>query len=103
MKKGGISATPMRIARYVDPQMTYTAAKAAANCAREAADAGDPASELSFASSGMILDAGIPGGTEWSQKYAIAAGWSRAILEHLIIEGQLRNGGLAREVRIRTI
>ena len=30
--------TPIRIARYVDPQTMYTAAKAAANCAREAGD-----------------------------------------------------------------
>jgi hypothetical protein len=64
MKKGGISVTPIRIARYVDPQMIYTAAKAAANCAREAAGGADPLGERSFTDSGMILDAGITVGTE---------------------------------------
>jgi hypothetical protein len=47
--------------------MMYTAAKAVANCAPEAADAGDPLGELSFKGSGMILDAGITGGTESSK------------------------------------
>ena len=94
---------PMRIARYVDPQMIYTAAKAVANRAPEAADAGDPLGELSFKGSGMILDAGITGDTESSQKYAIATRWSRAILEYLIIGGRLRDGRMAREVCIRTI
>ena len=79
---------PMRIARYVDPQMIYTAAKAVANCMREAAGGADLLAELSFKGSGMILDAGITGGTESSQKYAIATGWSRAILERLIIGGR---------------
>ncbi len=55
---------PMRIARYVDPQMMYTAAKAAANCMREAAGGADPLAELSFTGSGMILDTGITGDTE---------------------------------------
>jgi len=54
----------MRIARYVDHQMMYTAAKAAANCMREAAGGADPLAELSFTGSGMILDTGITGDTE---------------------------------------
>jgi hypothetical protein len=82
----------MRIARYVDPQMIYTAAKAVANRAPEAADAGDPLGELSFKGSGMILDAGMTGGTESSQKYAIATGWSRAILDDLIMGGRSQIG-----------
>src|SRR5450756_633172 len=33
MRKGGIVSTPKRIARYVDPQRTYTAANAATSFA----------------------------------------------------------------------
>src|SRR5438094_459660 len=42
MRKGGKSATAKRIARYVEPQMTYTAANAATSLAREVTRSHEP-------------------------------------------------------------